>query len=70
MLNAGVDKVHRDFILGHSLNGMDAHYISPSEKDLHRAMSKYTEWLDLNLAFSDQTSDQPIKKDSAVQPSP
>ena len=29
MLNAGVDKVHRDVILGHSLRGMDIHYIEP-----------------------------------------
>ena len=39
MLNAGVDKVHRDIILGHSLHGMDMHYMSPSEDDLHRAMA-------------------------------
>ncbi len=46
MLSAGVDKVYRDTILGHSLTGMDVHYISPSEEDLHRAMSTYTAWLD------------------------
>ncbi|MDD2901562.1 MAG: tyrosine-type recombinase/integrase [Syntrophales bacterium] len=46
MLSAGVDKVYRDTILGHSLQGMDAHYISPSEDDLHQAMARYTEWLD------------------------
>ncbi len=46
MLNAGVDKVHRDLILGHSLQGMDAHYMAPSEEDLHRAMACYTKWLD------------------------
>jgi integrase len=46
MLNAGVDKVHRDLIVGHSLQGMDAHYMAPSEEDLHRAMGRYTEWLD------------------------
>jgi hypothetical protein len=34
MLNAGVDKVHRDLILGHSLQGMDIHYLAPSEDDL------------------------------------
>ena len=49
MLNAGVDKVHRDIILGHSLHGMDVHYMSPSEEDLHRAMSKYTAWLDAQM---------------------
>jgi integrase len=46
MLSAGLDKVYRDTILGHSLTGMDVHYISPSEEDLHRAMSTYTAWLD------------------------
>jgi integrase len=46
MVNAGVDKVYRDTILGHSLQGMDARYISPSEDDLHWAMKKYTEWVD------------------------
>lgn len=46
MLSAGVDKVYRDTILGHSLTGMDVHYISPSEEDLHRAMGLYTACLD------------------------
>lgn len=46
MLSAGIDKVYRDTILGHSLTGMDVHYISPSEEDLHRAMGVYTAWLD------------------------
>jgi integrase len=64
MLNAGVDKVHRDLILGHSLRGMDIHYMAPSEDDLHRAMGRYTEWLDGQLlsASVDQTVDQDIKK--------
>jgi integrase len=46
MLAAGVDKRYCDLILGHSLQGMDAYYIAPSEEDLHRAMARYTEWLD------------------------
>ncbi|MFI5329613.1 MAG: tyrosine-type recombinase/integrase [Desulfobaccales bacterium] len=46
MVNAGVDQVHRDVILGHTLHGMDVHYMSPSIEDLHRAMEKYTAWLD------------------------
>ena len=45
MMNAGVDKALRDTILGHSLPGMDAHYLVPSENDLHRAMDQYTKWL-------------------------
>jgi integrase len=68
MLNAGVDKVHRDLILGHSLKGMDIHYIAPSEDDLHRAMARYTEWLDsqLNLQSVDQNVDQGIKKGQPI----
>jgi integrase len=58
MLNAGVDKVYRDVILGHSLQGMDAHYIAPSEDDLHRAMSRFTEWLDDQMQSVDQIVDQ------------
>jgi integrase len=49
MLSAGVDKVYRDTILGHSLHGMDVHYMSPSEEDLHRAMDIYTAWLDAQI---------------------
>ena len=64
MLNAGVDKVHRDIILGHSLHGMDVHYMAPSEDDLHRAMARYTEWLDgqLDMHGVDQNVDQDNKK--------
>lgn len=46
MLNAGVDRVHRDLILGHSLKGMAIHYLAPSEDSLKEAMDKYTWWLD------------------------
>ena len=49
MLSAGVDKVYRDTILGHSLHGMDVHYMSPSEEDLHRAMGIYTAWIDAQI---------------------
>jgi len=27
-INAGVDKIHRDLILSHSLKGMDVHYMA------------------------------------------
>ncbi len=50
MLAAGVDKVYRDTILGHSLQGMNIHYMAPSEVDLHRAMAKYTGWIDGQFA--------------------
>lgn len=46
MLTAGVDKAHRDIILGHSLQGMDVHYLAPTEDSLKEAMGKYTDWLD------------------------
>ena len=49
MLSAGVDKVYRDTILGHTLHGMDVHYMSPAEDDLHRAMGIYTVWLDAQI---------------------
>ena len=46
MVKAGVDKTYRDLILGHSLQGMDVHYIAPAETDLWEAMETYTRWLD------------------------
>ncbi|MHB8137788.1 MAG: hypothetical protein ACYDGO_05305 [Smithellaceae bacterium] len=56
---AGIDKALRDTILGHSLSGMDAFYIKPSEEDIHQAMAKYTRWFDKQLksANSYQSSD-------------
>ena len=45
MLFAGVDKVYRDVILGHSLKGMDVHYLVPSDESLKDAIEKYTGWL-------------------------
>jgi integrase len=67
MLNAGVDKVHRDVILGHSLTGMDVHYMAPSDDDLRRAMDRYTQWIDDQLQINDQSGDQVDK--SAVSES-
>ena len=61
MLNAGVDKVHRDLILGHSLKGMDVHYMAPDEDTLKQAMDKYTRWIDDQTANVDQTVDQAVK---------
>lgn len=49
MMLAGIDKALRDTILGHSLQGMDAHYISPSEENLQSAMRKYTDWIDSRI---------------------
>ena len=69
MLNVAVDKVHRDIILGHSPHGMDVHYMAPSEDDLHRAMARYTDWLDgqLNLQRVDPLVYQGIKKGSRLE---
>jgi len=50
MLNAGVSKIHCDLILGHSLQGMDVHYIVPDDDSLRKAMEKYTQWLDEKIA--------------------
>lgn len=52
MLKAGVGKEYRDMILGHSLQGMDRHYISESELEgeLCRAMDVYSAWLIANVA--------------------
>jgi integrase len=62
MSNAGVDPDHRDVILGHSLHGMDAYYIAPSEEDLHRSMAIYTSWLDAQFANASQNASQETKK--------
>ena len=53
MVDAGVDKAYRDTILGHSLKGMDAHYLAPDADDLKKAMDKYTEWLDGEIQIFD-----------------
>jgi hypothetical protein len=58
MLRAGVDKAYRDVILGHSLKGMDIHYIAPSGDDLHRAMGIYPAWIDAQFANRDHFRDQ------------
>ncbi|UCF83345.1 MAG: site-specific integrase, partial [Desulfobacteraceae bacterium] len=63
MLTAGVDKAHRDMILGHSLEGMD--YLIPTEDSLKEAMDRYTKWLDGQLA--EVLNDQEIEgKETSV----
>ena len=52
MLSAGVSKVHCDLILGHSLQGMDVHYVVPDDDTLQQAMERYTDWLDNKIAQS------------------
>ena len=58
MLEAGVDRVYRDKILGHSLQGMDVHYLATSEDTLKQAMDKYTRWIDDQISNVDQSVDQ------------
>jgi hypothetical protein len=58
MLEEGGNKTYRDLRLGHSLEGMDRHYIKPSEETLPRAMAQCIAWLDEQLANVDQTVDQ------------
>ena len=49
MVDAGVSKAHRDTILGHSLGGMDTHYVKPPGESLKAAMEKYTNWPDAQI---------------------
>jgi len=46
MSDINIQKEHRDALLGHSLKGMDKHYIVVKERFLIKAMRKYTAWLD------------------------
>jgi integrase len=70
MLTAGIQKEYRDKILGHSLKGMDRHYIVPGENELKNAMAQYTEWLDgqVEAVFQnlDHSLDHATKKGLAV----
>ena len=63
MLEAGMDKVHRDLILGHSLKGMDVHYMAPGEDALRKAMDKYTHWIDNEILNLDHSLDPRVKKE-------
>jgi len=49
MVEAGIDKAYRDTILGHSLRGMDARYIVPSDEALRVAMERYTAFMDAQI---------------------
>jgi len=64
LLLAGVDRPHRDSILGHSLKGMDVHYIVLSDESLTKAMDRFTDWLEgqLKLQNVDQNVDQSLSK--------
>ena len=64
MLEAGVDKVYRDLILGHSQRGMDAYYLKPNEETLKQAMDKYTRWIDNKILNLDHSLDPKVSKAS------
>ncbi|RJR27823.1 MAG: site-specific integrase [Desulfobacteraceae bacterium] len=64
MLAAGVDKAHRDMILGHSLQGMDVHYLSPTEASLKEAMDRFTRWLDEKLEKASANVDQSVDQEA------
>lgn len=61
MLKAGVNKVYRDLILGHSLKGMDVYYIKPDDDDLKQAMDIYTVWFDEELEAAKQAEEKEPK---------
>jgi hypothetical protein len=46
-------------VLGHSIKGMNAHYLVPTDESLTRAMDKYTRWFDREVfsANVDQSVD-------------
>jgi integrase len=68
MLAAGLDKAHRDKILGHTLKGMDVHYLNPSEDSLKKAMQVYTEWLDEKIEESQKVLTKTLtKNDNSLQ---
>lgn len=58
MVRAGIDEVYRNAILGHSQQGMDKHYMKPSDEDIHSAMEKYSSWLQGEIASVDHIVDQ------------
>jgi integrase len=62
MLIAGIDKVYRDLVLGHSLTGMDVHYLAPTEETLRNEMERFTQWLDKRLEEASQMLTKPLTK--------
>ena len=69
MLRAGVNKIYRDLILGHSLKGMDAFYLKPDEDDLKQAMDIYTAWFDEQLEAAEQAEEKQSKVKIPLQSS-
>ena len=46
--------MRRDAIVGHSLKGMDVHYIVLSDESLRESMDRYTRWLDEQIEAADK----------------
>jgi hypothetical protein len=57
-----IDKVYRDLVLGHSLTGMDVHYLAPTEETLRNEMERFTQWLDKRLEEASQMLTKPLTK--------
>jgi hypothetical protein len=69
MLDARIPKEIRDIILGHSLKGMDVHYLVPSEEPLSAAMDKFTDWLDQEIEAVSASVDQNVdQKEKGFKP--
>ena len=70
MLEAGVDKAHRDLILGHSLKSMDVHCLAPIDDMMRQVIKKYTKWFgsQLEVVFGnvDQSVDQALEKETTI----
>ena len=49
-------------MLGHSLEGMDRHYLRLNDEDLKEAMDRYTTWIDDQIPNVDQNVDQEAKE--------
>jgi integrase len=67
LLYAGVDKMRRDAIVGHSLRGMDAHYIVLSDASLREAMNQYALWLDEKIEEADRLLKETSEKTIVTQ---
>ena len=62
MDRAGVSESCRKAILGHSLEGMDRHYLRLNDEDLREAIDRYTAWIDEQISNVDQSVDQKAKE--------
>jgi len=54
MVNAGINDVYRDMLLGHSKQGMDKHYLHVKPEIFSPAMNDYTHWLDDQIKTAQQ----------------